>query len=167
VNINKLVSIEKNKQLDNQLVCLIARKYHTFSLVEDAEFRRFIEMLCPGYQIPSRKTLTNSLIPILYQTTVMKVKATLDVATAVCLTADGWTSGNNNSFLAITAHFLDEERNMCFSLLGCVEFNEKHAAADIAEMLHETAREWKIDYKTVGIVTDNAANAVSAVHLCK
>ena len=167
VNIIKPVSIEKNKQLDNQLVRLIAREYHPFSLVEDAEFRRFVQMLCPGYQIPSRKTLTNSLIPILHQTTVMKVKATLDVATAVCLTADGWTSVNNNSFLAITAHFLDEETNMCSKLLGCVEFNEKHTAANLADKLHETAREWKIDYKIVGIVTDNAANIVLAVQLLK
>jgi hypothetical protein len=66
--------------------------------------------------------------------------------------------------LAITAHFLDEETNMCSKLLGCVEFNEKHTAANLADKLHEMAREWKIDYKIVGIVTDNAA---SAVHLCK
>jgi hypothetical protein len=38
---------------------------------------------------------------------------------------------------------------------------------NVAGMLHETAREWKIDYKIVGILTDNAANIVSAVHLCK
>jgi hypothetical protein len=92
---------------------LIAREYHPFRLVEDAEFRRFVQMLCPGYQNPRRKTLTNNLIPILHQTTVMKIKATLDVATADCLTADGWTSVNNNSFLAMTAHFLDEKTNMC------------------------------------------------------
>jgi hypothetical protein len=139
VNIIKPVSIEKNKQLDNQSICLIAREYQAFSVVGDAEFRRSVHTLYPGYQIPSMKTLTNSLIPILYQTTVMKVKATLDVATAVCLTADGWTSVNNNSLLAITAHFL-EETNTCSTLLGCVEFNEKHTAANAADMLHETAR---------------------------
>jgi hypothetical protein len=69
--------------------------------------------------------------------------------------------------LAITAQFLDEETNMCSKLLGCVEFNEKHTAANLADMLHETARQWKIDYKIVGIVTDNAANIASTVHLCK
>jgi hypothetical protein len=37
VNIIKPISIEKNKQLDNQLVHLIAGEYHPFSLV-DAEF---------------------------------------------------------------------------------------------------------------------------------
>jgi hypothetical protein len=47
----------------------------------------------------------------------MKVKATLDVATAVCLTADGWASVNNNSFLAITAHFLDEKTHV-FQIIG-------------------------------------------------
>jgi hypothetical protein len=51
--------------------------------------------------------------------------------------------------------------------LGCVEFNERHTAASLADKLHDTAREWKIDYKIVGIVTDNAANIVSGVHLCK
>jgi hypothetical protein len=40
----KPVSIEENKQLDSQLVRLIAREYHPFSLVEDVEFRRFEEM---------------------------------------------------------------------------------------------------------------------------
>jgi hypothetical protein len=133
VNIIKPVSIEKNKQLDNQLVCSIAREYHPFNLVEDAEFRRSVQMLCPGNQIPSRKTLTNSLIPILHQTIIMKVKATLDVVTAVCSTADGWTSVNNISFLAITAHLLDEERSVCSKLLGCVEFNEKQTAANLAD----------------------------------
>jgi hypothetical protein len=97
----------------------------------------------------------------------MKVKATLDVATAVCLMADGWTSVNNTSFLAITANLFDEETNMCSKLLGRVEFNEKHIAVNLGDMLRETAREWKIDYKIVGIVTDNAANIVSAVPLCK
>ena len=69
--------------------------------------------------------------------------------------------------MAITAHFLDEETNMCSKLLGFVEFNEKHTAAKLADKLHETARKWKIDYKIVGIVTDNSANIVSAVQLLK
>jgi hypothetical protein len=75
----------------------------------------------------------------------------LDVATAVYLTADGWTLLNHNSLLAITAHFL-EETNMCSTLLGCVEFNEKHTAAKVADMLHETARQWKIEYKIVRLL---------------
>jgi hypothetical protein len=103
--------LKKNKQLDNDLVRMIVKEYHPLSLVEDAEFRRFVQMLCPEYHIPSRKILSDSLMPILYQTTVMKVKAKLDVAAGVCFIAVGWTSVNNNSSLALTA--LVKKQMMC------------------------------------------------------
>jgi hypothetical protein len=59
------------------------------------------------------------------------------------------------------------KKQVCSNLLGWVEFNKKHTAANLADMLLQVGREWKIDYKIVGIVTDNAANSVSAVHLRK
>jgi hypothetical protein len=82
----------KKKQLDNQLERVIEKEYYPISLVDDTVFRRFVHMLCPGYQIPRMKTLTNNLISILYQKTVRKVKAELNVAIAACLTADRWTT---------------------------------------------------------------------------
>jgi len=85
--------------LDNDLVRMIVKEYHLLSLVEDAEFGRYVQMLCPGYHnIPSRKTQSDSLMPIFDQITVRKVKAKLDVAAGVCLIAVGWTSVNDNSF---------------------------------------------------------------------
>jgi hypothetical protein len=63
---------------------MIVKKYHPLSLVKDAEFGRYVHLLCPGYHIPSRKTLRDSLMPIFDQTTVRKVKAKLDVAAGVC-----------------------------------------------------------------------------------
>ena len=56
-HIIKPVSIEKHNQLDNHLVRMITKEYHPFSLVYNPEFIRFGQMY-PGYQIPSRKTLT-------------------------------------------------------------------------------------------------------------
>jgi hypothetical protein len=78
----------KNKKWDNYLVWLIAGEYQPFILLKDAEFRRFVQM-CPGYQIRSKKTLTKNLIPMLCHTTLKKVQAVLNVATAVSLTAGG------------------------------------------------------------------------------
>jgi hypothetical protein len=51
--------------------------------------------------------------------------------------------------------------------MGCAEFNEKHIAAHLVDMLPDAVREWTIDNKTVGIVTDSAANIFSAVHVSK
>lgn len=61
-------------------------------------------MLAPGYVLPSRKTVSNSLLPQLYESTVDTIKNKLKNVTAVCLTTDAWTSINNESYVAITAH---------------------------------------------------------------
>jgi len=89
---------------------MIVKGYHPLRLVEDAEFGRYVQILCPGYHnIPSRKTSSDSLMPIFDQTTVRKVKTKLDVDAGVCLIAVGWTSVYDNSFLALTADCLSEE----------------------------------------------------------
>lgn len=85
--------------IDQQLLKMIVKEYHPFSVVEDVEFRNLIKMLCPNYSIPSRKTVTQSLMPQLFNMTVECVKDTLNNVSAVCLTTDGWTSRNNQSFV--------------------------------------------------------------------
>jgi len=75
--------------IDQQLLKMIVKEYHPFSVVEDVEFRNLIKMLCPNYIIPSRKTVTQSLMPQLFNMTVECVKDTLNNGSAVCLTTDG------------------------------------------------------------------------------
>jgi len=89
---------------------MIVKEYHPLRSVEDAEFRRYVQMLYPGYRnIPSRKTLSDSLIPVFDQTTVSKVKTKLDVAAGFCLIAVRWTSVNDKNFLALTADCFGDE----------------------------------------------------------
>lgn len=42
---------------------MIVKEYYPFSIVED--FIKLINMLNPGYTLPSRKTFLKSLLPIL------------------------------------------------------------------------------------------------------
>lgn len=56
------VLINLAKSLHNQLLIFIAKGYHPLLIVEDNEFRKFLEMLCPGYTLPSRKLLVESLL---------------------------------------------------------------------------------------------------------
>jgi len=88
---------------------MIVKEYHPFSIVEDKEFRKLLNMLSPNYIIPSRKTVSNCLLPQMYEMVVQRVKDKLKNVSAVCLTTDGWTSRNNESFLAVTAHFIDPQ----------------------------------------------------------
>lgn len=59
-------------------------------------------MLAPNYTIPSRKTITNSLLVRMYENIQEKVKNDLNDITALSLTIDGWTSINNQHYISVT-----------------------------------------------------------------
>lgn len=102
----KSVPTRRAELYDEQIVRMIAKGCYPFSLVEDEEFKKFIYMLCPGYKLPTRKTLSQSLIPKMFKKQEENVKLKMENANAVCLTTDGWTSDNNDSFIAVTGHYL-------------------------------------------------------------
>lgn len=81
--INRPLPLSKSKSIDNQLIKMIVRKYHPFSIIEDKEFRKLIHMLSPIYMIPSRKMVSNSILPQIYEMVVLKVKNTLKNVSAV------------------------------------------------------------------------------------
>ncbi|XP_050063041.1 zinc finger BED domain-containing protein 6-like [Aphis gossypii] len=91
--IQKPITISKSKKIDSQISKLIIKHYHPFSLVEEKEFKNLIHLLAPGYTLPSRKTIANSLIPQLYESTVTEIKHKLKNIQAICLTTDAWTLG--------------------------------------------------------------------------
>ena len=140
------LALSKSKAIDQQLIKMIVKEYHPFSIVEDSEFRKLINMLSPTYIIPSRKTVSNSLLPQMYESVVQKVRTQLQNVSAVCLTCDGWTSRNNQSFFAVTAHFIDPENDIKLEsvLLGCRSFPLSHTADNISEFMKDTVAEWRL-----------------------
>lgn len=66
--------------------------FHPFSLVEERSFRKFTRWI-PGYALPSRKTVTNSLLPAIYYETKMEIQNRVSLeAETVCISTDLWTS---------------------------------------------------------------------------
>lgn len=165
--VQKPVSISKSKKIDSQIAKLIIKHYHPFSLVEEKEFKNLIQMLAPGYVLPSRKTVSNSLLPQLYESTVDTIKNKLKNVTAVCLTTDAWTSINNESYVAVTAHYIDDDTKMSSILIGCQHFTARHTAVEMSSLLIEQVNKWGLVNKITMIVSDNAANMVAAVRLCQ
>ncbi|CAG5023165.1 unnamed protein product [Parnassius apollo] len=82
--------------------------YHSFAMVEEEEFQNILKTILPTYTLPSRETISSSLIPKLYQKTRDKALLQLQTeADAICLTTDGCTSISNTSFVALIAHYID------------------------------------------------------------
>ncbi|XP_047518984.1 E3 SUMO-protein ligase ZBED1-like [Pieris napi] len=159
----KPLPVYKTKQLDEQIVKFIVKGFHAFCIVEEDEFKNIFKLILPSYSIPTRKTISNSLIPKFYQTTKEKVLLQLSSAEAVCLTTDGWTSMNNVSFISLTAHFIDEKTQLQSVLLGCTEFHERKTKENLLNFLQTEVLKWGLSNKITAVITDNAANILAAV----
>lgn len=135
VDIIKPIPLSKSKSIDTQLLIMVCKEFHPFSIVEDEEFKKFIKLLCPSYSLPSRKTLSNSLLPSIYSEILNKLTSQLVDSQAVCLTCDGWTNINNISFYALTAHYLDSNTHLKSYLLECSEFSDRHTGLNISQWI--------------------------------
>ncbi|CAG5046036.1 unnamed protein product [Parnassius apollo] len=163
--IHKPVPVKKINEIDKQIIKIIVKNYHPFSLVEQPEIKELFAMIIPGYSLPTRKTVSNSLLPKMYQECLEKVQVNIDSAWAVCLTTDSWTSINNVSFVSVTAHYLDNTYIMRSYLLDCFSFSDRHTAENLCQSLQAKIVEWKIQNKVVAVVSDNAANISAAIRM--
>ncbi|XP_049300483.1 E3 SUMO-protein ligase ZBED1-like [Anopheles funestus] len=156
------LTAEVKRDLDETLLIMICKEYYPYSIVEDKYFKLFVKKLYPAYDLPSRKCLTNALLPTIYEKTLLSVKNNLIQAKAVSLTADGWSNVNQVSFFAITAHYIDENFQLRTYLLECSEFTTSHTAQNIAVWIKKVTEKFNIQNKIVCLVTDNASNMKKA-----
>jgi len=156
--------ISKSKKIDEQLGIMMAKEYQPFSLVENKEFKKFVSLLNPSYSLPSRKTITYNILPQLLENTREKVKRSLDNASYIAMSTDGWTSVNNENYVAVTVHFIDTELCVLKShLLGCYYFELSHTAINLSTFLNNCFKEWSIVNKVKLAISDNASNITAAI----
>lgn len=161
--IPKKVTADSKKKIDAQLLKLFYCDYQPFRIVEDLGFRQFVRALNPNYELPTRQTISNSFIPSLYEECVLRVKEVVSQVSSVSLTTDAWTSRTNDSFVAITIHFVDDDFKMRSVLLKCAHFDDSHTSVNLAKDLKNVAEEWGLEKKILLAVTDNASNIKSAI----
>ncbi|KAM4028706.1 E3 SUMO-protein ligase ZBED1-like isoform 1-T1 [Anomaloglossus baeobatrachus] len=150
--------------VDEELTAMIARDFQPLSIVEDKGFRKLISSLNPMYIIPSRKTLSQTVLPRMCNRERDSLQERVKRASAVCLTTDCWASRTATAFISVTCHYI-ENYNMVSSLLECVELCEGHTADNLAEELLRIAENWQIESKVICCVTDNAANITKAIKI--
>lgn len=154
----KRITPKFKKNIDDKLLRLFTDCFQPFRIVEEAAFRDLVLALNPSYQLPSRHTISRTMIPALYEECVFKTKELLKMPKKLCLTTDCWTSCNMESFMATTAHFLNDDFQQISLLLDCSTLSVQHTAANLAEELRRLMSEWNIQNRVLLIVSDNAAN---------
>ncbi len=101
---------EFSQRCDRLLTEWICSGFQAFEVVENEFFKRFIHALNEEYKLPSRKTVSERLVPELAAVVEIETKAVLSKATDVVITTDGWTSNATENFLALTGHFIQEDK---------------------------------------------------------
>ena len=163
---SKVLNIDKQKKIDRLVANMIIKDLQPFTIVEDTGFRELMSSLEPGYKLISRRNLTENYLPNVYQKTKERAKELIEnEARFVSLTTDGWTSAANESYIAITAHFIDKNWNLRSILLECCSTKLSHTAENLRNILLKCVQDWNIEKRIYSVSTDNAANIVAAIRL--
>ncbi|KAL0879302.1 hypothetical protein ABMA27_003081 [Loxostege sticticalis] len=160
---NKKISADQKKKIDQDLLDLCIDSFHPFSIVEERAFIKFCRWI-PGYKLPTRKTLSNSLLDEAYFRAEKEIKTQVtSEVQSICLTTDLWTSRCTESYIAVTGHYLTEDFVFKTVLLGCCHFSGSHTSQNIASEINAIVDQWGLQGKVNFMVSDNGANVVKAV----
>ncbi|XP_052895604.1 E3 SUMO-protein ligase ZBED1-like [Anopheles moucheti] len=152
----------QHRNQDELLLQLICQEFLPFSITESEAFKNYTYGLNPNYVIPSRKTVSEAILSREFNKSFHRVKSALENTSKVAITLDGWTNINNNTFYAITAHYIDKNNIFHSNFLQCSEFSIPHSERNMADWIAKVTEQFNITSKVVALVTDNASNLSSA-----
>ncbi|XP_026464403.1 uncharacterized protein LOC113366978 [Ctenocephalides felis] len=104
--------------IDHDLMDMFIDSFHAFSLVEERAFKKLMRWI-PGYVLPSRKTVSGSMLEEQTQ-------------------QDVWTTRVTEAYVAVTDHYITdnytrlETRNLKTVLLGCCQLEGAHTSENLA-----------------------------------
>jgi len=78
--------------------------------------------------VPSRKYFSEKVIPSMYEELRGKVKVCIDSVMCLALTMDYWISCAIDSYVSITAHFIDEKFKQRLAVLDKFPMCKRYTA---------------------------------------
>jgi hypothetical protein len=126
-----------------------------FCFGEKQGFRKFMSKACPHFQVPSRRTCTRDVVRCFFQEKAKLKKFFKDSCQRVCLTTDGWTSKQLDSYMTVTASFIDDNWKLHKKVIGFL-LVKGHKGEDIGKNVLRCMDEWGLD-RVMTITVDNAS----------
>lgn len=148
------------------LARFICEDMRPVNLLYGAGFQSFIRELEPRYQIPCPRTMSGKIAK-LYDYTKSELRERLR-GEKLALTTDGWSSLATESYVTVTAHFIDANWELRNVVLDTSELQAAHTATNVSKCIASILQDYNIEDSVLAITTDNALNYINAVerHLC-
>lgn len=132
-----------------QRICnMVTTDMLPINVVNGQGFREVIKYIEPGYNIPSRTTITTHV-----EASYVRKKAELktQLATAnVALTTDCWTSLNTESYITVTCQHTEKDWQVMSAVLLTESMAVRHTADNLANKLNEAVETWGLTGRVVG-----------------
>lgn len=157
---NKPCSAEKSNKISETIAKFFYKDLLPLKLAESPNLRELMKYLEPNYALPSRKNFTSKLEQLYTsEKENLRIQLTGDQCGTVSLTTDCWTSLNADSFITITAHFVNKSNWNMESIVLATSFIEvTHTAENLRSIIENILDEFGIQGKLFACIHDNAAN---------
>ena len=76
-----------------------------------------------------------------------------------------WTSNRLDSYISITAHWLDDDLKLHQAVLTTEETSERHTGVNLKNRIVKCLQEYGIEKAVVATVADNGSNVVNALEM--
>ena len=120
----------------------------------------------PQYEPPSRKYLSGTAIPAIYEQTRSSVATEVQGADFYKATTVLWSSSVSQPYLSYTVHFINDDWKLCSKCLQTVFCPEDHTGENLEECVQDTLNSWGLDVsKQVLLLTVVAIRKLSLTHL--
>ena len=135
------------------LVDFVAEDLIPLSVVDSTRFKKFVSILEPQYQMPSRKYLSGVLLQKKYDTVKREVLDRIQKSKSINITVDLWSNRQMKSFLGMTGHYISDQWTLESIMLGCNRITGRHTSDNIALWYEELVSEFVVRQKIKHVVT--------------
>ncbi|KAL5854842.1 hypothetical protein ACOSQ4_004644 [Xanthoceras sorbifolium] len=133
----------------------------SFWFVENQGFRKFFQVVCPKFEIPSRRTIVRDLYKLYIDEKAQLKNYFTRSKERICLTTDTWTSVQNINYMVTICHFIDYEWRPQKKILSFSQIVD-YSGDSIGRFIEKVLLEWGID-KVFTITVDNATANTTAI----
>ena len=128
-----------------------------YSFVEYERIREAFTYANPYIEFWSRNTAASDVYKI-YEREKIKLKEKLAIIPGrICLTTDLWRALTVESYICLTAHYVDVDGVLKTKILSFCAFPPPHSGVAIAMKLSELLKDWGIEKKVFTLTVDNAS----------
>ena len=106
------------------------------SVIDKPAFREMLKIFDAQYEPPSRKYLSATAIPAMYEQIRSAVAIEVQGATFFSATTDLWSSSASQPYLSYTVHFINDDWQLCNKCLQTLFRPEDHTGENRLYRIH-------------------------------